>query len=63
MGFVNSALQIGRSALATYQSALQVIGNNVSNAGNRVSSRMRVGFQYAPLGVTSVHSSCKIFAK
>jgi flagellar hook-associated protein 1 FlgK len=30
---VNGALQIGRSALLAYQSALQVIGNNVSNAG------------------------------
>ena len=33
MGLVNGALQIGRSAILAYQSALQVIGNNVSNAG------------------------------
>lgn len=33
MGLVNSALQIGRSALLTYQSALQVVGNNIANAG------------------------------
>lgn len=43
MGFVNSALQIGRSALATYQSALQVIGNNVSNAGNPDYARQSAG--------------------
>lgn len=34
MGLLSSALQIGRSALTTYQSALQVTGNNVANAGN-----------------------------
>jgi len=34
MGLVNGALQIGRSALLAYQSALQVIGNNISNAGS-----------------------------
>ena len=34
MGLVNGALQIGRSALMAYQSALQVVGNNVSNAGS-----------------------------
>jgi len=34
MGLVNGALQIGRSALLAYQSALQVVGNNVSNAGS-----------------------------
>jgi len=34
MGLVNGAIQIGRSALLAYQSALQVIGNNVSNAGS-----------------------------
>lgn len=33
MSLVNSALTIGRSALLAYQSALQVVGNNVSNAG------------------------------
>lgn len=34
MGLVTGALQIGRSALLAYQSALQVVGNNISNAGN-----------------------------
>lgn len=31
MGLVTGALQIGRNALLAYQSALQVVGNNVSN--------------------------------
>jgi len=34
MGLVNSALQTGRNALVSYQGALQVVGNNVANAGN-----------------------------
>jgi flagellar hook-associated protein 1 len=34
MGLVNGSLQIGRSALLTHQAAMQVIGNNVANAGN-----------------------------
>lgn len=34
MGLVNGAIQIGRSALLAYQSALQVVGNNVTNAGS-----------------------------
>lgn len=34
MGLITGALQIGRSALMAYQSALQVVGNNVSNAGS-----------------------------
>lgn len=33
MSLVNGALQIGRSALLAYQSALQVVGNNISNVG------------------------------
>lgn len=33
MGLINGALQIGRSALMAYQSALQVVGNNISNVG------------------------------
>ena len=39
MGLVNGALQIGRSALLAYQSALQVVGNNVSNAGSATYTR------------------------
>ncbi|HRX85336.1 MAG TPA: flagellar hook-associated protein FlgK [Phycisphaerae bacterium] len=31
---MNSALQSGRNALISYQGALQVLGNNVSNVGN-----------------------------
>ena len=34
MGMLNSALQIGRSAILSYQGALQVIGNNISSAGS-----------------------------
>jgi len=34
MGLITGALQIGRSALLAYQSALQVVGNNVSNAAS-----------------------------
>lgn len=34
MGLMNSALQIGRSALLSYQSALTTIGNNISSAGS-----------------------------
>ncbi|MHC5110821.1 MAG: flagellar hook-associated protein FlgK [Planctomycetota bacterium] len=31
---MNSALQIGRSALLSYQSALQTVGNNISSSGS-----------------------------
>jgi flagellar hook-associated protein 1 FlgK len=34
MGLMNSALQIGRSALLSYQSALTTIGSNISSAGS-----------------------------
>ena len=34
MGLINNALFIGRSALSAYQSALQVVGNNITNVGN-----------------------------
>jgi flagellar hook-associated protein 1 FlgK len=34
MGLMNSALQIGRTALLSYQSALQTVGNNISSAGS-----------------------------
>ncbi len=43
MSLVTSALQIGRSALMSYQSALQVLGNNVANAGNPDYTRQTVG--------------------
>ena len=48
MGLVNGALQIGRSALQTYQSALQVIGNNISNVGNPDYARQTVGLSAIP---------------
>jgi flagellar hook-associated protein 1 FlgK len=32
MGLTNGALQIGQSALLTYQSALQAVGNNIANS-------------------------------
>ncbi len=34
MGLLNSALQIGRSAILSYEGALHAIGNNISNAGS-----------------------------
>jgi flagellar hook-associated protein 1 FlgK len=43
MSLVATALQIGRSALTSYQSALQVLGNNVSNAGDPDYTRQTVG--------------------
>ncbi len=39
MGLINGSLQIGRSALMTQQSMMQIIGNNISNAGNPDYSR------------------------
>lgn len=33
MGLVTGALQIGKNAILSYQSALQVVGNNIANAG------------------------------
>lgn len=43
MGLINTALQVGRSALLSYQSALQVIGNNISNAGSPDYTRQTPG--------------------
>lgn len=34
MGLINGALQIGRSALLANQALMQIIGNNIANAGN-----------------------------
>jgi len=39
MGLVNGALQIGKTALLAYQSALQVTGNNMANAGSSIYTR------------------------
>ncbi len=52
MGLINSALHIGRSALLSYQSALQVIGNNISNAGSPDYTRQTPGL--SPLAGTSL---------
>ncbi len=48
MGLVDSALHIGRSALQTYQSALQVVGNNVANAGNADFTRQTTSMAALP---------------
>jgi len=34
MGLLNSALQIGRSAILSYEGALHAVGNNISSAGS-----------------------------
>jgi flagellar hook-associated protein 1 len=39
MGLINGALEIGKNALLAYQSALQVTGNNVTNAGSDTYTR------------------------
>lgn len=52
MGLIDSALQIGRSALLTYQSALQVVGNNISNAGSPDYTRQTPGL--TPMNGTSL---------
>ncbi len=50
MGLVNSALQIGRSALLAYQGGLQIIGNNIANLGSEGYTRQSP--MIAPLGGT-----------
>lgn len=40
MGLLNSALQIGRSAILSYQGALHTVGNNISNAGSPDHTRL-----------------------
>lgn len=40
MGLMTSALHIGRNALLGYQSALQVVGNNISSAGSADYTRL-----------------------
>ncbi len=42
MGLMDSALQIGRSAITSYQSALTVVGNNIANAADPNYTRQRV---------------------
>jgi len=48
MGLISSALQIGKSALLSYQSALQVLGNNVANAGVEGYARQSVKLSHSP---------------
>lgn len=43
MGLLNSSLQIGRSAILGYQSALQVVGNNISSAASPDYTRLAPG--------------------
>jgi flagellar hook-associated protein 1 FlgK len=39
MSLLSGALQIGRTALLSYQSAMQVVGNNISNVGSEEYTR------------------------
>ncbi|MBN1511173.1 MAG: flagellar hook-associated protein FlgK [Phycisphaerae bacterium] len=48
MGLMSSALQIGRSAVMTYQGAMQAVGNNVANAGNADYTRQTAGLAAVP---------------
>jgi len=45
---ISSSFSIGRSALATYQSALQVIGNNIANAATPGYSRLNANLEPIP---------------
>lgn len=45
MGLMNTALQIGRSAITSYQSALSVVGNNIANASDPNYTRQRAVLQ------------------
>ncbi|MCH8853051.1 MAG: flagellar hook-associated protein FlgK, partial [Planctomycetes bacterium] len=45
MGLINTALNIGQSAITSYQSALSVVGNNIANAANPDYTRQRAVFQ------------------
>ena len=47
MGLLNSALHIGRSAILSYQSALEVVGSNISSAASP--DYTRLGVQLDPL--------------
>ncbi len=48
MGLLTSSLQIGKSALLSYQAALQVVGNNMANAGNAQYTRQTAILQAIP---------------
>ncbi len=51
MGLVNSALISGRNALLSYQGALQIVGNNVANAGNADYTRQTGDLSAVPGGL------------
>lgn len=40
MGLLNSALQIGRSAILSYEGALHIVGNNIAGAGSADYTRL-----------------------
>lgn len=46
---LGSALQIGRSAVLAYQSAMELIGNNIANAGNSAYSRLSPNLAAVPI--------------
>ncbi|MGD2108784.1 MAG: flagellar hook-associated protein FlgK [Phycisphaerae bacterium] len=52
MGLLNSALQVGRSALLSYEGALHVVGNNISGAGSPDFTRLSP--QLDPLRGTTI---------
>lgn len=47
MSITNGALQIGRTAVTTYQASMQVIGNNIANAGSTQYTRQNA--QLSPI--------------
>ncbi len=62
MGLLNSALQIGRSAIQSYQGALQVVGNNISNAANPDHTRVSASFDplQGPLVTSTIQSGAGV---
>jgi len=48
MGLMSAALEIGRSAILSYQGAMQVVGTNVANAGNADYTRQTAGLAALP---------------
>jgi flagellar hook-associated protein 1 FlgK len=48
MGLISSALQIGRSAVLSYQAVMEIVGNNISNAGNPDYTRQSAGLSARP---------------
>lgn len=48
MGMISAALEIGRSAVMSYQGAMQAVGVNVANAGNPDYTRQTAGLSALP---------------